>query len=140
MQLDSRVRAAIEAAPIAHIVTLGKEGSPHATLAWIGLEGDEVCIGTMFDQPKLRNLRRDPRMLISFEAGGLSAMGLNAYYVLHGRARITEGGAPAFLQRLAYSYVGPDAVYPPFPNPPEGWVIRMTVERVLDHGPVEAKG
>ena len=73
MQLDSRLRAAIDAAPIAHVVTIGSDGTPQATLAWIGMEGDEVCIGTMFDQPKLRNLRRDQRMLISFEAGGRSA-------------------------------------------------------------------
>jgi PPOX class probable F420-dependent enzyme len=138
MALESRLRAAIEAAPIAHVVTLGKEGSPQATLAWIGLDGDEVVIGTMFDQAKLRNLRRDPRIMISFECGGRSAMGLNAYFVIHGRARITEGGAPELLQRLAYGYIGPGTVYPPFPNPPTGWVIRMTVERVTDHGPAGA--
>jgi PPOX class probable F420-dependent enzyme len=134
MQLDSRLRAVIEAAPIAHVVTLAENGSPQATLAWIGLEGDEVVIGTMYDQPKLRNLRRDPRILISFETGGQSAMGLNAYFVLHGRARVTEGGAPEVLQRLAHAYIGPDAVHPG-PGAPAGWVIRMTVERVTDHGP-----
>ncbi|MDP9483075.1 MAG: PPOX class F420-dependent enzyme, partial [Chloroflexota bacterium] len=58
---------------------------------------------------------------------------------LHGSARVTEGGAPALLQRLAYGYVGPGVVYPPFPNPPEGWVIRMAVERVTDHGPAPAE-
>lgn len=135
MQLDSRLQSAIEAAPIAHVVTLGKDGSPQASLAWLGIDGDEVVIGTMFDQAKLRNLRLDPRILISFEAGGRSAMGLNAYFVLHGRARVVEGGAPALLQRLANGYLGPGAVYPPFPNPPQGWVIRMTVERVTDQGP-----
>lgn len=139
MQIGSRLRAAIEAAPIAHVVTLGKDGAPQGSLAWIGIDGDEVVIGTMFDQPKLRNLRRDPRILISFEAGGRSALGLDSYFVLHGSARVTEGGAPALLQRLAYGYVGPGVVYPPFPNPPEGWVIRMAVERVTDHGPAPAE-
>jgi PPOX class probable F420-dependent enzyme len=135
MQVSSRLRAAIEAAPIAHVVTLAKDGTPQATLAWIGLEGDEIVIGTMFDQPKLRNLRSDPRILISFETGDSNAMGLNAYFVVHGSARVTEGGAPQLLQRLAYSYIGPGTVYPPYPDPPSGWVIRATVERVTDHGP-----
>ncbi len=134
MQLDSRLQEAIGAAPIAHLVTLGKDGTPQATLAWIGIEDDEVVIGTMFDQPKLQNLRRDPRILISFETGGPNAMGLNAYFVLHGRARITEGGAPEVLQRLAHLYIGPEAVHPG-PGAPAGWVIRMTVDRVTDHGP-----
>ncbi len=130
MKIPDSVRAAIEAAPIAHVVTINKDGSPQVSLAWIGLDGDDVVIGTMFEQAKTRNLRRDPRITMSFETGGLSAMGLNAYLVLHGRAQIIEGGAPALLQRLAYGYVGPDAVYPPFPNPPAGWVIRTTVERI----------
>ena len=138
MQVSSRLRAAIEAAPIAHVVTLARDGTPQATLAWIGLDGDEIVIGTMFDQPKLRNLRSDPRILISFETGGPNAMGLNAYFVVHGNARVTEGGAPQLLQRLAYSYVGPGTEYPPFPNPPAGWVIRTTVERVTDRGPAQA--
>jgi len=130
MQIPSVVRAAIEAAPIAHVVTIARDGSPQISLAWIGLDGDEVVIGTMFDQAKLRNLRRDPRIAMSIETGGISSIGLNSYLVLHGRARITHGGAPQLVGRLAHSYIGPDAVYPPFPNPPGGWVIHTTVERI----------
>ncbi len=138
MQVSSRLRAAIEAAPIAHVVTLGRDGAAQATLAWIGLENDEIVIGTMFDQPKLRNLRSDPQILISFVTGDRSAIGLDAYFVVHGSARVTEGGAPQLLQRLAYRYIGPGTVYPPIPNPPSGWVIRTTIERVTDHGPPQA--
>jgi PPOX class probable F420-dependent enzyme len=130
MQLPASVRSAIEACPIAHVVTLGPDGRPQITLAWVGLEGDEVVIGTMFDQAKLRNIRRDPRVAISFETGGRASSGLNAYFVLHGRARITDGGAPQLLQRLAYGYIAPDVVFPPSPDPPAGWVTRITVERI----------
>jgi PPOX class probable F420-dependent enzyme len=136
MRLPPSVRAAIETNPIAHVVTLGPEGRPHITLAWIGLEGEEVVIGTMFDQPKLRNLRRDPRIAISFETGGRAASGLDAYFVLHGRGRITEGGAPQLLQRLAYGYIGPGVVFPPRPDAPAGWVTHITVERVSGSEPV----
>ena len=130
MKIPSSVRTAIEAAPIAHVVTLGKDGAPHVSLAWIGLEGDEVVIGTMFEGPKTRNLRRDPRIVLSFETGGTSSIGLAAYLVLHGRAEITDGGAPELLQRLAYRYIGPGVAYPPMPNPPQGVIIRTTVERI----------
>ena len=41
---------------------------------------------------------------------------------------MTEGGAPELLQRLARVYLGPDVVFPPMPNPPAGYVIRMTVD------------
>lgn len=137
MQIPPLVKAAIEAAPIAHVVTLAPDGSPQVSLAWIGLDGDEVVIGTMFEQAKLRNLRRDPRIAMSIETGGVSSIGLNAYLVLHGRARITEGAAPDLVGRLAHTYIGPDAVYPPFPNPPGGWVIHTTAERISGSDPVK---
>ncbi len=137
MPLPSSVRAAIERGPVAHLVTLSPDGDAQVTLCWIGLDGDEVVIGTMFDQAKLRNIRRDPRVALSFETGGRSSIGLNAYMVLHGRARITEGGAPALLQRLATTYIGPDVgPYPPMPNPPGGWVTHIAVDRVTGSDPI----
>jgi PPOX class probable F420-dependent enzyme len=136
MQIPPVVRAAVEAGPLAHVVTLARDGSPQITLAWIGLDGDEVVIATMFDQPKCRNLRRDPRVAISFRTGAIGSMGLDQYFVLHGKARLTEGGAPELLQQLAQTYIGPGTVYPPFPNPPAGWIIHITVERITGSDPV----
>lgn len=136
MQVSSAVRRAIEAGPIGHVVTLGHDGAPQCSLAWIGFDGEEIVIGTMFDQAKLRNLRRDPRIAISFETGRPDPYGLNEYGVLHGRARITEGGAPELLGRLAQTYIGPGTVYPPFPDPPSGWVIHVAVERVSGSEPL----
>lgn len=130
MDIPAAVRTAIEAGPIGHVVTIAPDGRPQVSMAWIGLEGEEVVIATMYDQAKLRNMRRDPRMAISFETGRDGPMGLPGYIVLHGRARVTEGEAPETLQRLAYTYIGPDVVFPNFPNPPAGWVTRITVERI----------
>jgi PPOX class probable F420-dependent enzyme len=130
MEIPGPVRAAIEANPIAHVVTINPGGTPQISLAWIGLDGDDVVIGTMFDQAKLRNIRRDQRIAISFETGRTSPMGLNGYIVLHGRARLTDGGAPELLQRLARGYIGPDVDFPPYPNAPGGWVIHIAVDRI----------
>jgi hypothetical protein len=98
-------------------------------MAWIGLDGDEIVIGTMHDQAKLENIRRDGRVAISFETGRTSPMGLPAYIVFHGRARLTDGGAPEVLGRLARGYIGPDVDFPP-PNSPAGWVIHIAVDRI----------
>lgn len=121
------------AGSLAHVVTLGADGAPHLSVAWVGIEDDEVVIGTLEDQPKLRNLRADPRIAMSF-AGDLNAHGIHDYLVLRGRARITEGGAPELLQRLARVYMGPDVVFPG-PGQPPGFVVRMTVEKVSGSGP-----
>jgi PPOX class probable F420-dependent enzyme len=119
----------------AHVVTIDPDGRPQVTMAWVGLDGDEVVIGTLFDQRKLRNLRRDPRIVLSFETETKNPWGLLEYMVLHGRARVTEGGAPELLQELAYTYLGPDVVFPAMPHPPPGFVTRVTVERVAGVGP-----
>jgi hypothetical protein len=103
-------------------------------MAWVGVEDDEVVIGTLGDQPKLRNLRRDPRIALSFQAPGRNDFGLDRYLVLRGRARVTEGGAPELLQRLAHTYVGPGVRFPPMPNPPPGFVIRVAVEKISGIG------
>ena len=41
-----------------------------------------------------------------------------------------EGPTLSLLQRLAYGYIGPDVVLPSFPDPPDGWVIRIAVDRI----------
>jgi PPOX class probable F420-dependent enzyme len=135
MSTPGSVRQLIESGPLAHVVTLGRDGAPQVSLAWVGLEGDEVVIGTLFDQAKLRNLRRDPRVAISMVNGERNGYGLDEYVVLHGRARLTEGDAAELLQRLAHVYLGPDVRFPAMPDPPAGWVIRVTVERIVGVGP-----
>ena len=129
MEISGPVREAIAACPIAHVVTLNPSGTAQITMAWIGLDGDEVVIGTMFDQRKLDNIRRDDRIAMSFETGRTSPSGLDGYIVMHGRARLVEGGAPALLGRLARGYIGPDVEFPS-PGAPEGWVIHIAVDRI----------
>lgn len=134
MKIPPIVRELIESGPIAHVVTLNADGSPQVTLAWVGIEQDEVVIGTLPDQVKLRNIRRDPRVAVSMVSGRRNPYGLDEYVVLHGRARVTDGGAAALLGRLARTYLGPDVTFPPMPDPPPGWVIRIAVERVVGVG------
>jgi PPOX class probable F420-dependent enzyme len=132
--LPAPVVAFLERGPLAHVVTLDARGAPHVSLAWVGVEDGEVVIGTLNDQPKLRNIRRDPRIAMSFQAEGRDPYGLDHYLVLRGRARVTEGGAAALLHRLAQVYLGAGVDFPPMPDPPAGFVIRMTVERISGNG------
>lgn len=134
MHIPPAIRELIGRGPLAHVVTLDADGSPQVTLAWVGLEDDELVIGTIPDQRKLHNIRRDPRVAVSMVTGRRNAYGLDEYVVLHGRARVTEGGAAALLGRLAKVYLGPDAIFPPMPDPPPGWVIRIAVDRIVGVG------
>jgi PPOX class probable F420-dependent enzyme len=133
--LSPEARALLDSGTVATVVTLRADGSPHVTVAWVGLEADEIVIGTLDDQPKLRNLRRDPRVAVTLHSERVNSWGLREYLVLEGTARVTEGGAPELLQRLARTYLGPDVVFPAMPNPPAGYVTRIRIDRVTGIGP-----
>jgi PPOX class probable F420-dependent enzyme len=120
---------------VAIVTTLDEDGSPHVSSAWVGIEDADVVIGTLDDQRKLQNLRRDPRIALTIQSEHINDWGLREYLVLHGTARITEGGAAELLQRLAHTYIGPDAVFPAMPNPPPGFVTHVRIERVSGVGP-----
>ena len=133
--IPESARSVLESDALAHVVTLGPGGEPHVTLAWVGLEGDEIVFATLPDQRKLADIRRDPRVAISIETATVNDYGLTEYLVVYGTARVTEGGGPEVLQRLAHTYLGPDVKFPPMPDPPPGFVTRVMVERLGGVGP-----
>jgi PPOX class probable F420-dependent enzyme len=135
MNLPDSARSVLESDALAHLVTLNADGSPQVSVVWVGLDGDEVVAAHLGNQQKLRNLHRDPRVAISLETSGTNRMGLREYLVVYGRGRVTEGGAPELLQRLACRYLGPDVTFPPMPDPPPGFVTHVTVDRVGGVGP-----
>jgi PPOX class probable F420-dependent enzyme len=117
------------------MVTMNPDGTPQVTVVWVGLEGEEIVSAHLFPNRKVRNVQRDPRVVISLEATGTSGPDLRNYLVVHARARIEEGGAPELLERLGRVYLGPDVKFPPMEDPPPGYVMRMTPERVGGMGP-----
>lgn len=133
--LPESARSLLLSDTLAHVVTLDPDGGPYLTLAWVGLEDDEVVFGTLADQRKLRNLRRDDRVALSLHTPHRNAYGLNEYLVVYGRARVTQGGAAELLQRLARTYLGPDVKFPPMDDPPPGFVTRIRVEQIRGIGP-----
>jgi PPOX class probable F420-dependent enzyme len=136
MKLPASARELVESGSLAHLVTLNPDGSPQVACVWVGLEEDEIVSGHLrADQRKLRNVARDPRVVLSIEGTELQPPGLKQYLVVHGRARVVEGGAPELLQRLAHVYLGPDVKFPPMDEPPPGHVLRITVERIGGVGP-----
>jgi PPOX class probable F420-dependent enzyme len=130
----------LESAALAHLVTLEADGRPQVSVVWVGLEGDEIVAGHLPENRKVRNIRRDPRVALTIEADSRNAMGLDEYLIVHGHARITEGGAAELLQRLAHVYLGPDVKFPPMDDPPPGFVTRITVERIGGVGPWAPRG
>jgi PPOX class probable F420-dependent enzyme len=134
-EIPDDVRALLDTAPLGHLVTINPDGSPQVSVVWVGIEDGELVVGSIGMRQKLRNVQRDPRVVVSFEGGVSNEIGLRHYLVVHGTGRITEGGAPELLQRLAHGYLGPDVRFPPMPDPPPGYVLRIAPERYGGVGP-----
>ena len=140
MQIPQSLIDLIETGRDAHLVTMNKDGSPHVTIVWVGIENGEIVSAHLPRNQKVRNIERDPRVILSLEGTTKSSYGLREYAVVHGQARITEGGAAELLQKLAYVYMGPGVKFPPMDNPPPGYIARIKVTRIEGVGPWVSKG
>ena len=119
---------------MAHLSTINADGSPQVTVIWIGLDGDDLVSGHMSRHLKLRNIERDPRVVLSFAAPRERGVFLNPYAVVRARATVQPSdGAWDLLNRLTKVYVAADAEYPRAKAP--GYIARYSVERVGGVGP-----
>ena len=125
----------IRSGVLGHLATVSSNGAPHVTCAWVGLDGGVLTIATLFDQRKLRNMRREPRVSVSFQTDSVNEWGLREYLVVEGTAEVVPGGAPELLQDLAHTYLGPGVTFPAMPDPPPGFISRITPTRVSGVGP-----
>jgi PPOX class probable F420-dependent enzyme len=132
--LPSELRELIEAGPMAHLATINADGSPQVTVIWVGLDGDDLVSAHLGWYAKLRNMDRDPRVVLSFDAPRDRSAFLTPYASLRAGATIQPSdGAWDLLNRLAKIYISPDTEFPA-PKAP-GWIVRYSVERIGGVGP-----
>jgi PPOX class probable F420-dependent enzyme len=132
--LPRELRDLIESGPMAHLSTINLDGSPQVTVIWIGLDGDDLVSGHMSRHRKLRNIERDPRVVLSVDAPRAPGVFLNPYAVLRARATVQPGDdAWDLLNRLAKVYVSPDTEVPAPRGP--GYIVRYSVGRIGGVGP-----
>lgn len=132
--LSPELRDLIDSGPMAHLSTINADGSPQVTVIWIGLDGNDPVSAHMSRHVKLRNIERDPRVVLSFDAPRVSGVAMNPYAVLRARATVQPSDhAWDLLNRLAKVYISPDAAYPGPKGP--GYIVRYAVERIGGVGP-----
>ena len=133
--LPRELRELIASGPMVHLSTINGDGSPQVTVIWIGLDGDDLVSGHMARHVKLRNIARDPRVVLSFDAPRVRGAFLNEYAALRARATVQPPSDEAWnlLNRLAKVYVSPDAEFPAPKG--SGYIVRYSVERIGGVGP-----
>ena len=128
--LPQSVKKVLQDKAYGHVVTFNAEGKPQLTMVWLDVEGDEVLFNTAEGRLKLKNLRRDPRIIISAQ----DRNDPQSYMAFHGHASVTEAGADEQIDKLAKRFLGVDKY--PFRRPGEKrLVVRVKVDRIGGFGP-----
>jgi PPOX class probable F420-dependent enzyme len=132
--LPKELRDLVESGPLAHLSTVNLDGSPQVSVIWIGLAGDDVVSGHLTWNKKLRNMSRDQRVVLSFDAPRDRAVFLNEHAVLRARATIEPTDqAWDLLDRLTKVYMSAEKE---FPAPrTSGYIVRYSIERIGGVGP-----
>ena len=101
--LDDRTRAFLREPRDAYVTTINRNGTPHMTVVWYDLRGDDILLNTAEDRVKFRNLERDPRVSVLIGDG-------KRYVRIDGRARKVATGAEGVkdIHDLAVRYDGPE--------------------------------
>ena len=128
--LPQSVKKILQDKAYGHVVTFNAEGKPQLTMVWMDGEGDEVLFNTADGRLKPKNLRRDPRVIISVQDHNDP----QSYMVFHGQASVTEAGADEHIDTLAKRFLGVDKY--PFRRPGEKrLLVRVKVDRLGGYGP-----
>lgn len=128
--LPQSVKKILQDKAYGHVVTFNADGKPQLTMVWADVDGDEVLFNTADGRLKPKNLRRDPRIIVSVQ----DRNDPQSYMVFHGKASVTEAGADEHIDKLAKRFLGADKY--PFRRPGETrLVVRVKVDRIGGYGP-----
>jgi PPOX class probable F420-dependent enzyme len=117
-----------------HLSTISPDGSPQVSVIWIGLDGEDLVSGHMSRYAKLRNIERDPRVVLSFDAPRDPEVFLNPYAVIHAQASVEPSDqAWDLLDDLTRVYLGAGKTFPAPKGP--GYIVRYRIVRVGGVGP-----
>ena len=134
--ITPELRALIESGPMAHLSTVNPDGSPQVTVIWIGLDGDELVSTHMRENVKLRNIRRDPRVALSFDGPREPGNWIDPYAVVYARAAVEPSDRIwELMNRHAKVYVEPGAEVSEPEEAPPGFLVRYSITRVGGIGP-----
>ena len=114
---------------VGEVTTLRADGSPHSTVVWVDVDGDEVVFNTAIGRAKERHLRRDPRVSLIV----VDPEDAYRWLSVTGRAELTTEGADEHIDKLAKKYLDEDRY--PWHNPDQQRIIvRIHPEQIDSYG------
>jgi PPOX class probable F420-dependent enzyme len=127
-RLTAAQRSFLDDNPFAGIVTtLRPDGSPHSTVVWVDVDGDDVLFNTAFGRFKERNISADPRVSLAV----VDPADAYRWIAVSGRASLETEGADAHIDKLSRKYLGKDY---PWGAGQERVIARIAVDKVDSAG------
>lgn len=120
---------------VAHVWTRNPDGSPQVSVVWVLVRGDEILFGTAATSRKVRNLERDPQVVLSVEDTERNERGFQRHLVIHGTARLERGPDPMLMDELAMKYLGVHRHPLALRDDPDTVIVRVEVARISGVGP-----
>ena len=129
VKIPQALKKILEDKAYGHVVTFNPAGKPELTMVWMDVDGDELLFNTAEGRRKPDNIRGNPRVIVSVQ----DRNNPQTYAVFHGKARVTDAGADAHIDKLAKRFLGVEKY--PYRQPNEKRVIvRIDVERISGYG------
>jgi PPOX class probable F420-dependent enzyme len=105
--IPAPAEALLGSSALAHVVTRNRDGTPQVSVVWCGVRGDQVFFCAEGATAKVRNLRRDPAVVLSIEDEARNLAGTQQHLLVYGRAEVLPGPAEKDLcDELCRTYVG----------------------------------
>lgn len=133
--LSAPAQALLGTDAVAHVWTCNPDGSPQVSVVWVIVEDDEIVFGASSDSRKVRNLRVNPRVVVSVEDDVRNSRGFQHHLIVHGRAAVHAGPDPDLMDRLARKYSGLARHPLALRDSPGCAIVRVGVERIAGLGP-----
>jgi PPOX class probable F420-dependent enzyme len=128
-QLDQKQTDFLQNPYVGVVTTLRKDGSPHATVVWVDVDGGQVSFNTAVGRAKERHIRENPHVALTV----VDPQDPYKWLTLTGTAELTTDGADPQIDRLAKKYLGQDEY--PWRNPTEQRIsVKISPERVETYG------
>lgn len=130
LTLPESVRNLLADKAYGHVITFNPSGTPQVTMVWMDVDGNQAVYNTAEGRIKVRNLRKDPRIIVSVQNRNEP----QSYVCLTGKATLTEAGAEANIDKLAKRFLGLDTY--PWRAPGEKRIlVRIDVEKIGGFAP-----
>ena len=103
VELPAELKDLLSSPSTCYVATTMPDGSPQLTQTWVDTDGDNILINTVDGFQKVRNVARDPRVVVTVS----DPANPSRYFSVRGRvSQTTSDGGADHIEKLAQRYLG----------------------------------